>query len=141
MLLFAREFDKQVNFTGASGTKPYTFTYKVNGGSDQTVSTTGAANSVTVDQPTGTACSSIYHLVSVSDGSSRSQMMSVPDITITVNPTPTIFTVSGGGAYCSGGLGVDIILSGSETGVNYQLYNGSQSRRITCGWNRFCNYF
>ena len=118
---------QQVNFTGASGTKPYTFTYKVNGGSDQTVSTTGAANSVTVDQPTGTAGPFIYHLVSVSDGNSCSQMMSVPDITITVNPTPTIFTVSGGGAYCSGGSGVDIILSGSETGVNYQLYNGAST--------------
>ena len=40
---------------------------------------------------------------------------------ITVNPLPTAFNVSGGGSYCSGGGGVEITLSDSETGVNYQL--------------------
>jgi autotransporter-associated beta strand protein len=34
---------------------------------------------------------------------------------------PTAFTVTGGGAYCSGGTGVVIGLSNSETGVQYQL--------------------
>jgi fibronectin-binding autotransporter adhesin len=34
---------------------------------------------------------------------------------------PTAFTVTGGGAYCSGGTGVAIGLSNSETGVQYQL--------------------
>ncbi len=36
--------------------------------------------------------------------------------------TPTTFSVSGGGSLCSGGSGVSIILSGSESGVNYELY-------------------
>ena len=40
---------------------------------------------------------------------------------VTVNALPTQFTVDGGGAYCSGGSGVDVTLSGSESGVNYQL--------------------
>ncbi len=40
---------------------------------------------------------------------------------ITVNPLPTAFNVTGGGSYCSGGGGVEITLSDSETGVNYQL--------------------
>ncbi|MGN6342135.1 MAG: beta strand repeat-containing protein [Ginsengibacter sp.] len=46
---------------------------------------------------------------------------------ITSNATTcaSVFTVSGGGDYCSGGSGVDITLSGSETGVVYQLKNGS----------------
>jgi len=35
--------------------------------------------------------------------------------------TPTAFAVTGGGGYCAGGSGVAIGLSGSETGVNYQL--------------------
>ncbi|MES2702330.1 MAG: T9SS type A sorting domain-containing protein [Bacteroidota bacterium] len=43
---------------------------------------------------------------------------------IIVNPTPAAFTVSGGGTYCVGGAGVDISLSGSEVGVDYQLYTG-----------------
>ena len=44
-------------------------------------------------------------------------------VTVTINPTPTIFTVSAGagGNYCAGGAGVPILLSGSETGISYEL--------------------
>jgi hypothetical protein len=45
--------------------------------------------------------------------------------TISINPLPTVYTVTGGGAYCSGGTGVSIGLSGSTAGVTYQLNNGS----------------
>jgi uncharacterized protein YjdB len=45
-------------------------------------------------------------------------------VTITVNPLPNIFTVTGGGIYCAGGTGVAVGLSGSNSGINYQLYNG-----------------
>jgi trimeric autotransporter adhesin len=44
---------------------------------------------------------------------------------ITVNPLPTLFSITGGGSFCAGGTGVHIGLSGSITGVNYQLYNGA----------------
>ena len=44
---------------------------------------------------------------------------------IAINPIPATYTVSGGGHYCSGGTGVYISLSGSATGINYQLYNGT----------------
>jgi hypothetical protein len=44
---------------------------------------------------------------------------------VTINPLPTVFNVAGGGAYCAGGTGVTIDLDSSETGVDYQLYNGS----------------
>jgi hypothetical protein len=40
---------------------------------------------------------------------------------VTVNPLPTAFNVTGGGAYCAGGSGVAVGLSGSQSGVNYQL--------------------
>jgi len=40
---------------------------------------------------------------------------------ITVNALPSLFTVTGGGVYCTGGTGVLVGLSGSQTGVNYQL--------------------
>lgn len=43
--------------------------------------------------------------------------------TIIVNPLPAVFTVTGGGAYCEGGAGVSVGLSGSETGITYQLYS------------------
>ncbi len=45
--------------------------------------------------------------------------------TVTVNPLPTTFNVTGGGSFCSGGNGVSIGLSGSQTGISYQLKNGS----------------
>ncbi|MEO6733874.1 MAG: T9SS type A sorting domain-containing protein, partial [Ferruginibacter sp.] len=44
---------------------------------------------------------------------------------ITINPLPTTFNVTGGGAYCSGGSGVAVGLSGSQSGVNYQLFKGA----------------
>ncbi len=48
----------------------------------------------------------------------------ITSTTVTVNAQPNIFVVSGGGGYCAGGTGVHVYLSGSQTGVNYQLYNG-----------------
>ncbi len=44
---------------------------------------------------------------------------------ITANPLPTVYTLTGGGGYCSGGSGVAIGLSSSNTGISYQLYNTS----------------
>ncbi len=46
-------------------------------------------------------------------------------VTITINPLPAVYTVTGGGSYCSGGTGVAIGLSNSDAGINYQLYRGS----------------
>jgi uncharacterized protein YjdB len=43
---------------------------------------------------------------------------------VTVNPSPGLYTITGGGGYCTGGTGVHIGLSGSAVGVTYQLYNG-----------------
>ncbi|MFI4963276.1 MAG: hypothetical protein ACHP6H_05405, partial [Legionellales bacterium] len=45
-----------------------------------------------------------------------------PDFTtVTVNPLPTTNTVTGGGSFCAGSPGLHIGLSGSVTGINYQL--------------------
>jgi len=44
----------------------------------------------------------------------------------TYNAPPHVFSVNGGGSYCPGNPGVPVGLSGSETGVSYQLIlNGS----------------
>ena len=37
------------------------------------------------------------------------------------NPLPVVFSLSGGGSYCTGSSGTSIKLSGSQAGVNYQL--------------------
>ena len=47
--------------------------------------------------------------------------------TITINPLPFSYNVTGGGAYCQGATtGIPAVgLSGSNTGINYQLFNGA----------------
>jgi len=43
-------------------------------------------------------------------------------IRVLVNPSPSAYSVTGGGSYCAGGAGVDLGLTGSDPGVRYQLY-------------------
>ncbi len=43
----------------------------------------------------------------------------------TTSPIPAVFAMTGGGSYCTGGAGVAVGLSNSETGVTYQLKNGA----------------
>ena len=43
------------------------------------------------------------------------------NVTVSINPLPTAYNVTGGGAYCSGGTGMPVGLSNSQSGVNYQL--------------------
>jgi len=47
--------------------------------------------------------------------------------TITVNPLPLAFTVTGTGGYCAGGTGLPVGLSGSTAGIQYVLYLGGVS--------------
>jgi hypothetical protein len=45
-------------------------------------------------------------------------------VTLTLKPSPAIFSVTGGGTYCVGGNAVDIGISSSEVLVNYRLWTG-----------------
>lgn len=64
-----------------------------------------------------------YSVVATSSSSCVSNMSGVTSIGI--NALPAVFTVTGGGSYCAGGMGVAVGLSGSSVGVNYQLYTGT----------------
>jgi hypothetical protein len=44
---------------------------------------------------------------------------------LVANPLPTVYNVTGGGSYCAGSTGLSVGLDNSETGINYQLYNGA----------------
>jgi hypothetical protein len=81
------------------------------------VTGTGAAISFGLQTAAGT-----YTVVATNTTTSCVNNMT-GSTTVTVNPLPTVYTVSGGGSYCSG-PGVHIFLSNSTVGVNYQLYNG-----------------
>jgi|GEM_PF-294512 len=53
---------------------------------------------------------------------------------VTVNQLPVLFTVTGGGTYCTAGSGVLIGLSSSQSGINYQLIlNGTNIGNVVPG--------
>ena len=78
-----------ITFTGTGNAAPYTFTYNINGGVNQTV-TTVSGNSVTLTVPTGMAGTYSYNLISIQDGGSTScSQVQTGAATVIVNPLPT----------------------------------------------------
>lgn len=101
------------------------YTWTVNGVVDN--STTGSTlilNPTTNPTVVSVALSSSSGCLASAQGSTLSN-------SITVNNNPSNFIVNGGGGYCSGGTGVSITLSGSETGVTYTLLRGGSSTGTT----------
>jgi hypothetical protein len=79
-----------LTFTGSNGTAPYTFTYKINGGSDLAVSTS-IGNSITVLAPSNVSGIFTYALISVVDASSTLCSGVATDlVTITIRPKPIL---------------------------------------------------
>jgi hypothetical protein len=87
-----------VTFCGANGTTPYTFTYNINGGTNQTITTTGTNTCVSLNAPTGVVGSFDYCLVSVMDNHQCSQA-ATGCVNVTIWPLPTA-SISGGGSTC-----------------------------------------
>ena len=124
-----------VTFTGANGSAPYTFTYTVNNGPNQTVVSTG--NTATVSAPTGTAGTFVYDLVSVQDASSTtcSQAQS-GSVTVTVNPLPTA-SITGTTEVCQNGASPVITFNGnggtSPYTFTYSINNGPDQTVVSTG--------
>lgn len=122
-----------VTFTGASSTAPYTFTYNINGGPNQNV-TTVAGNSVTVAAPTNVAGIFTYNLVSVQDGSATTcSQPQAGSAVITVNPLPTA-TISGTLAVCLNSPPPPITFTGASGTAPYTFtynINGGPNQNIT----------
>lgn len=96
-----------------SGVNYTLYLYGVSTGS--TVGGNGGAISFGNQTTAGT-----YTVVATSSASCTSSQSGTA--VVTVNPLPSAQSVTGGGAYCSGGSGLDVGLTGSESGVNYTLY-------------------
>jgi len=108
-----------ITFTGANGTRPYIFTYTINGGAPQTVSTTAASNSVTVAVPTGTVGTFVYALTGVQDsGPSACSNAQVDSETVIVNPLPTAST-TGATSVCRNGVSPVITFTGANGTAPY----------------------
>jgi hypothetical protein len=124
-----------ITFTGDNGTAPYTFTYTVNGGSAQTISTSGAATSVTLNVPTNTAGDFEYNLTSVQDASSTtcSNAVTGETVTITVNPLSTA-TISGTTTVCQDDAEPEIVFTGNGGSEPYTFVyriNGGADQTVT----------
>lgn len=122
-----------ITFTGASGTAPYTFTYTLNGGASQTISTT-SGNTVTLSVPTTTAGTFTYDLVSVQDSSpSACSQAQTGSAVVTIDPTPSA-TISGTTDVCSGSASPNITFTGSSGTTPYTFtytLNGGGSQTIS----------
>ncbi|MBG6111013.1 gliding motility-associated-like protein [Flavobacterium sp. CG_9.10] len=133
----------QITFTGANGISPYIFTYNVNGGTHQTITTT-SGNSALLTLPNSSVGTFIYNLVSISDssptncskvqtGSATVIVNSVP--TISIQPTPTQ-------SICVGGTitALNVSFTGGAGTATYQWYSNASSNNsggtlITGGTN------
>jgi nitrogen fixation protein FixH len=103
-----------VTFTGANATSPYTFTYTVNGGAQQTVTSVG--NTATVTAPTTTVGIFVYALVSVKDASTAlCTNTTTGSATVTVT-APTVPTFTQVAAICSG-TGLSALPTTSVNGI------------------------
>lgn len=120
-----------VVFTGNGGNAPYTFTYKINGGANQVISTS-SGNSVSIAAPTNTTGSFVYSLVSVQEAGSCANSASV-SATITVNELPSA-TIAGTASVCQGSASPLINFAGSNGIAPYSFtyrINGGSAQTIT----------
>ena len=78
-----------VTFTGSGGQAPYTFTYNVNGGATQTVSTSGMSNVTTVAQSNAVLGTFTYRLLSVTDANDCPGAISPPNTAVITVSTGT----------------------------------------------------
>ncbi|HEX4875787.1 MAG TPA: PKD domain-containing protein, partial [Chitinophagaceae bacterium] len=122
-----------ITFTGVGGTAPYTFTYNINGGANQTVTTT-SGNSVTVAAPTGTAGTFAYNLVSVSDASpALCSQAQTGTATITVSQLPTA-SIAGATTVCLNAPSPNITFTGAVGTPPYTFtynINGGANQTVT----------
>jgi hypothetical protein len=114
-----------VTMTGSGGTAPYVFTYEVNGGAYQTITSTGASAQIAV--PTHQTGTFVYRLISVRDASSTScTNIQSGTATIVVNTMPITPVVSTAVTHLCNGANTIISVTNSDAGLSYQWYrNGS----------------
>ncbi len=109
-----------ITFTGTVGTAPFTFTYTINGGGNQTVTTSG--NIATVAVPTGTVGTYSYNLIGVQGENCYQVQIATPKV-VTVNPLPTA-TISGTTAVCQNAPSPSITFTGANSTAPYKFtYN------------------
>lgn len=122
-----------VLFTGSGGVAPYTFSYKVNGGAVQTISTV-SGNSVSISVSSGAIGTYTYTLIGVKESSATAcENNASGEVTVQVNEKPSA-TISGSATVCSGATAPVVTLSGSGGTAPYVFtyeLNGGAIQTIT----------
>lgn len=119
----------QVTFTGGNTVAPYTFTYTLNNGAQQTITTAAGSNTATINAPTTVVGNFVYHLISVQDGSATACSANQPDSAIIqVNPLPNA-NIVGDTSLCLNETMPEVVFQASN-GVapftfTYSLNNGA----------------
>lgn len=121
-----------ITFTGVNGTSPFTFTYAINGVTQQTVATIPGEYSVNVPQSTSTNATYTYSLIGIKDGSSLGcYQPQNASATISVKPLPTATVKSSIKSVCINGTGPTITFTGT---------NGTQPYTFEYRVNGITNY-
>ena len=122
-----------ITFNGSGGTAPYTFTYKLNNGANQTI-TTISGNSISINVSTSSAGTYTYSLVGVSESSGTTCSNNVSgSATVVVNPLP-FATISGTATICQFGQSPAITFTGSGATPPYTFtykINGGINQTIS----------
>jgi PKD repeat protein len=83
------------------------------------ISLTGTGSALNFPSPT---VSGVYTVVA--SDTSTCQLTMNGNASLTINPAPAVFSISGGGYYCGNGSGVTITVDSSQLGMNYRLWTG-----------------
>ncbi|MES1220723.1 MAG: LamG-like jellyroll fold domain-containing protein, partial [Bacteroidota bacterium] len=109
------------------GTAPYTFTYTINDGVNQTVSTYGNNTSVDLSVNTYGAGTFTYKLISIKDAADNDLPLNGTTSVVTVKPIPPKPTITGSSTICPG---TTVQLS-SSSATNNHWSTGATSQTIS----------
>ena len=126
-----------ITFTGANATPPYTFTYSVNSGPNETL-ITSIGNSINLLVPTNLANTYTFSLIDINDGSSTScSQLQNGSVSVQVNPLPTA-TIAGTTVLCKNDPSPNITFTGASATAPYTFtytINGILQPTVTSSGN------
>ena len=128
-----------ISFTGANGVAPYTFTYNINGGAIQTITTPPGSNIATLNASTAVLGTFNYNLISVADancnqvqiGRATIRIITAP-VLVSTNVTYTVCDDSTYPNYANDGIATftlntqNVFFTGGNPNVTVSYYETQQ---------------